>query len=124
MDLGELLVKSFEVSDSLDSTHRAALASACQQLDIAPARPSLGAAASVRVDGERNKALRVALTSTGELVESSRFDLQVLTVLLRLFVEVEGLEGVRGALTMVAKLLRDCWGALERARVPLSGAER
>jgi hypothetical protein len=124
MDLDELLVKSFTVSDSLDSAHRAALASACQQLDIAPARPSLGTAESARVEGERNKALRLALTNTGELVETSRFDLQVLTVLLRLFVEVEGRDGVRGALAMVAKLLRECWGELERARAPLAGAER
>jgi hypothetical protein len=124
MELDDLLVKPFMVSDALDPAHRAALASACQQLDIAPARPSLGAAESARVDGERHKALRLALTSTRELIESSHFDLQVLTVLIRLVIEVEGLDGIRSSLALIAKLLSASWAELERARGPVVGADR
>lgn len=124
MQLDDLLSQDFEVSDALDPARRAALASACQQLDVAPARPSLGAAESMRVEAERQRALRYALTATRELVVASRFDLQVLAVLLRLLVEVEGVAGVRGALSLVAKLLDRSWGGLELMRAETSGAAR
>lgn len=124
MEIDDLMSLEFDVSDALEPSCRAVLASACQQLDIAPARPSLGAALAARVDGERSKALRQALTTTHELVASTRFDLQVLAVLMRLCVEVHGVDGVRAALSMIVKLLDRSWGALERGRELVSGPER
>jgi hypothetical protein len=124
MELDDLLSLEFDVSDALEPSRRALLASACQQLDIAPARPSLGAARAARVEGERRKALRQALATTHELVASSRFDLQVLAVLMRLCVEVHGVVGVRAALSMIVKLIDQSWGALERDRELVSGSER
>lgn len=124
MEMDDLMSLEFDVSDALEPSRRALLASACQPLDLAPARPSLGAAQAARLDGERHKALRQALTTTHELVASSGFDLQVLAVLMRLCVEVHGVDGVRAALSMIVKLLDRSWGALERGRELVSGPER
>src|SRR5262245_1205913 len=124
MEIDDLLSLEFDVSDALEPSRRAALASACQQLDIAPARPSLGATEAARVELERKKALRQALATTHELVTSTRFDLQVLAVLMRLCVEVHGVEGVRTALSMIVKLLDRSWSTLERGRELASGPER
>ena len=68
--------------------------------------------------------MRQALTTTQELVASTGFDLQVLAVLMRLCVEVQGVDGVRAALSMIVKLLDQSWGALERGRALVSGPER
>ena len=124
MEIDDLLSQQFDVSDALEPARRAVLASACQQLDLAPARPSLGATEAARVDGERRKALRQALATTHELVGASRFDLQVLAVLMRLAVEVHGVDGVRAVLSMIVKLLEQSWGALERGRELVPGPER
>ncbi len=124
MDLDALLTQPFAVSDTLDASSRAALASACQPLDIPPARPSLGTAEFARVEAARRKALGTALTGAFELVESSRFDLQVLTVLMRLLIEVDGLQGARGALRLLCKLLENGWGDLDHASAGLAAADR
>lgn len=124
MEIDDLLSQQFDVSDALAPSLRATLASACQQLDRAPARPSLGAAEAARVDAERRKALEQALATTHELVGTTDFDLQVLAVLMRLAVEVHGVAGVRDALSMIIKLLDQSWGALERGRQLVSGPQR
>ena len=124
MEIDDLLSQQFDVSDALEPSGRAALASACQQLDRAPARRSLRPAEAARIDGERLVALRQALTVTRELVTPSHFDLQVLAVLMRLAVEVHGVNGVRATLSMIVKLLDQSWGELARSRELASNQER
>jgi hypothetical protein len=124
MDFDELSTCSFQVTDSLDAGCRERLATACQRLDLPVARASLLPEEFRKVDDARRQALSAALASTWALVDESRFDLQVLTVLMRLLVEVEGLSGIDRALRVIHRMIVDGWGERETALASLEPKDR
>jgi hypothetical protein len=124
MDFDELATCSFQVTDGLDAGCRARLASLCQRLDLPVARASLPPTEYRRIDEARRQALSAALSSTWELVQASRFDVQVLAVLMRLTVEVEGIAGTERCLRLVDRMLTDGWQERERSLTAMDAGER
>lgn len=65
-----------------------------------------------RAVAKRNERMRGALKIAEGLIESSEFDLSVLSVYLQARIEVDGLVGVRFSLLLLTKMLGDPWDEL------------
>jgi hypothetical protein len=76
---------------------------------------------AAKARSERAQQLGAAVAQALPLLESSRYDIQVLAVLLRLQIEADGLDGGLDALVVVARMLSEGWPGLEaslEARAP------
>lgn len=124
MDFEELATCKFQVSDALDPACRSSLASIAQTFDIPAARPSMGQDESASVETSRKRALTEALAAAWRLVQSSNFDIQVLCVLMRLLVEVEGIEGTLKTLQLAKEILPQHPGAEQAAGAQIHQGER
>lgn len=110
--LSERLPSGFQLRDQLDARSAEPLGSASQALDIAlpldspnPSRAELERAAKARA--ERARQLNLALEAALPLVERSGYDIQALTVVLRLLVEAEGVGGIRDGLDVLGRMLNE-----------------
>jgi hypothetical protein len=117
MQIAELLAPDFMVNDALDARSADQLASACQCLDItlpALAAPSDAASENrlARARAERQTRLSEALAQALGLVQSSGYDIQALTVLMRLSIEADGLAGAEQALLVLSRMLNQGWSGL------------
>jgi hypothetical protein len=119
MKIIEQLPSEFTVRDALDARCADQLASACQCLDIALPAPADASDASVnrmeRAHAERQGRLSEALTQAFGLAQSSGYDIQALTVLMRLSIEANGLEGAEQALLVLSRMLNQGWSGLLRS---------
>lgn len=118
MNIAERLPSGFLLSDGLDARGADQLASVAQLLertlpleDPAPSAAARERAAKAR--SERSQQLGAAVEQALPLLESSRYDIQVLAVLLRLRVEAEGLDGSLDALAVVGRMLNEGWSGLK-----------
>jgi hypothetical protein len=129
MNIAERLPSGFLLSDGLDARGADQLASVAQLLertlpleDPAPSAAARERAAKAR--NERSRQLGAAVEQALPLLESSRYDIQVLAVLLRLRIEADGLDGSLDALAVVGRMLNEGWSGLEAsltARPPREG---
>jgi hypothetical protein len=116
MQIAQLLPPDFTVNDALDARSADQLASACQCLDIP--LPALAEASDAsanrlaRARAERQGRLSEALTQALGLVQSSGYDIQALTVLMRLSIEADGLDGAEQALLVLSRMLNQGWSGL------------
>jgi hypothetical protein len=129
MNIAERLPSGFILSDGLGARDADQLASFAQLLErtLPLEEPTPSAAARQRADkarNERSQQLGAAVEQALPLLESSRYDIQVLAVLLRLGIEADGLDGSLDALVVVGRMLNEGWSGLEAslaARPPREG---
>jgi len=117
MNLSERLPSGFELRDGLDARSAEQLASVAQVLErtlpLEEPQPSTAARErATRARAEREHQLGTALEQALPLLESSRYDIQVLVVLLRLRVEGGGLDGNLDAFEVLGRMLGDAWAGL------------
>jgi len=117
MNIADHLPSGFALSDGLDARAADQLASFAQLLErslpLEEPQPSPAArerAAQARA--ERARQLGAALEQALPLIESSRYDIQVLAVLLRLRIEAAGLDGSLDALVVLGRMLNEAWSGL------------
>ncbi|HTV23322.1 MAG TPA: hypothetical protein VMG12_31755 [Polyangiaceae bacterium] len=129
MNLADHLPSGFTLGDGLDARSAEQLASLAQVLERAlplePAHPSAAARErSAKARAERARQLSAALEQALPLLEASRFDIQVLAVLLRLRIEADGLAGGLDALDVLARTSNEAWSALSEALAAKPPGER
>lgn len=126
MNIAERLPSGFALSDGLDARGADQLASFAQLLErtLPLEEPTPSAAArerAAKARAERSQQLGAAVEQALPLLESSRYDIQVLAVLLRLHIEADGLDGSFDALVVAGRMLNEGWPGLEAslgARAP------
>jgi hypothetical protein len=128
MNIAERLPSGFILSDALGARDADQLASFAQLLErtLPLEEPAPGAAAQQRAAkarNERSQQLGAALEQALPLLESSRYDIQVLAVLLRLRIEADGLDGGLDALVVVGRMLNEGWSGLEASLGPRAPRE-
>lgn len=130
MSVEDILPPDVNIRDALDPSSGEQLATACQALDL-PVPPEDGAPGSgsperlARARAERQKRLSEALSLTLPLVRSSDYDIQVLTVWMRLSIEAGGgLGGAEQALSVMGQMLNRGWSALADANARQTERER
>lgn len=126
MNIAERLPSGFVLSDGLDARSAAELANFAQLLErtLPLEDPAAGAPArqrAARGRAERSHQLAAALEQALPLLESSRYDIQVLAVLLRLRIEAGSIDGGPDALAVVGRMLGEGWSGLEAAPAPSPG---
>jgi hypothetical protein len=128
MNIAERLPSGFILSDALGARDADQLASFAQLLErtLPLEEPAPSAAAQQRAAkarNERSQQLGAALEQALPLLESSRYDVQVLAVLLRLRIEADGLDGSLDALVVVGRMLNEGWSGLEASLGPRAPRE-
>lgn len=129
MSLEDLLPIDLSIQDALDPSSREQLATACQALDL-PVPPEDGAPGGgsperlARARAERQERLSEALALASPLVKSSGYDIQALTVSMRLSIEAGGLLGSEQALSVLGQVLNRGWSGLARVSAELPERER
>ena len=129
MNIAERLPSGFTLSDGLDARGADQLASFAQLLErtLPLEEPTPSAAArerAARARSERSQQLGAAVEQALPLLEPSRYDIQVLAVLLRLRIEGDGLDGSLDALVVVGRMLNEGWSGLEASLAARAPRER